>query len=88
MKIEVEKEDIRKIGNSYSNEDGFLAIACDDDMADIEEIMLRSILKCFGKEYHIVCSRDVIWQDDDESGFNIQFITNLPIEMYEKIVNS
>ena len=54
MTIEVEKEDIRKIGNVWSNEDGFLAIICNGDTANIEEILLRNVLKCFGEEYHIV----------------------------------
>ena len=60
MTIEVEKEDIRKIGNVWSNENGFLAIICNGDTANIEEILLRTILKCFGEEYHIVSAEDFI----------------------------
>ena len=86
MTIEVEKEDIRKIGNVWSNEDGFLAIICNGDTANIEEILLRSILKCFGKNYHIVVSEDFIWPNEDgEDVIDIQFITNLPYEMFEEV---
>ena len=86
MNIQVEKEDIRKIGNVWSNEDGFLAIICNGDTSNIEEILLRSILKCFGEEYHIVSSEDFIWQDDDgDDVYEIEFITNLPYEMFEKV---
>jgi hypothetical protein len=88
MTIEVEKEDIRKIGNVWSNEDGFLAIICNSDTANIEEILLRNVLKCFGEEYHIVRSEDFIWQDDEGDGddvYEIEFITNLPIEKFDEI---
>ena len=51
MNIEVKKEDIKKIGNTKYNEGGFLAIVCDGDTSNIEEILLRTILKCFGDEY-------------------------------------
>ena len=86
MNIEVEKGDIKKIGNTKYNEDGFLAIICSVETANIEEILLRSILKCFGKNYHIVVSEDFIWPNDDgEDVIDIQFITNLPYEMYEEV---
>ena len=87
MTIEVEKEDIRKIGNVWSNENGFLAIICDGETANIEEILLRNVLKCFGEEYHIVSAEDFIWDEDDydERDFDIEFITNLPYEKYDEI---
>ena len=86
MTIEVEKEDIGKIGNTWYNEDGFLAITCDGETANIEEILLRNVLKCFGEEYHIVSSKDFIWHEDDfdEWDFDIEFITNLPYEVYNE----
>lgn len=62
MNIQVEKKDIRKIGNTCYNEEGFLAIECDGDTSNIEEILLRSILKCFGDEYKIIETKDfTIW---------------------------
>lgn len=86
MNIDVKKEDIKKIGNTKYNEDGFLAIICSVETANIEEILLRSILKCFGKNYHIVDSEDFIWPNEDgEDVIDIQFITNLPYEMFEKV---
>jgi hypothetical protein len=86
MTIEVEKEDIRKIGNTWYNEDGFLAITCDCETANIEEILLRNVLKCFGEEYHIVSVEDFIWQDDDgDDVYEIEFFTNLPYEKYDEI---
>jgi hypothetical protein len=44
MNIQVEKEDINKIGYTGYKENGFLAIICNGDTANIEEILLRSIL--------------------------------------------
>ena len=87
MNIQVEKEDINKIGYTGYKENGFLAIICNGDTANIEEILLRSILKCFGEEYHIVSAEDFIWQEDDynEWDFDIEFITNLPYEKYDEI---
>ena len=86
MNIQVEKEDINKIGYTGYKENGFLAIICNGDTANIEEILLRSILKCFGEEYHIVSSEDYIWEEDDydEWDFDIEFITNLPYEVYNE----
>lgn len=86
MKIEVTKEDIKKIGNAKYNEGGFLAIMCDGDTCNIEEILLRSILKCFGDDYKVIKTEDYIWENDEEEVvFEILFITNLPYEVYEKI---
>ena len=83
MNIKVKKDDIMKIGTTGYNEDGFLAIICNGDTSNIEEILLRSILKCFGEEYYIVSVEDYIWQDDDgEEVYDIQFITNLPYDIY------
>ena len=86
MNIQVEKEDINKIGYTGYKENGFLAIICNGDTANIEEILLRNVLKCFGKEYHIVSAEDFIWQDDDgDDVYEIEFITNLPYEKYDEI---
>lgn len=86
MNIDVKKEDIKKIGNAKYNEGGFLAIMCDGDTCNIEEILLRSILKCFGDDYKVIKTEDYIWENDEEEVvFEILFITNLPYEVYEKI---
>lgn len=86
MNIQVEKMDIRKIGNAWYNEDGFLAIMCDGDTSNIEEILLRSILKCFGDEYKVIKTEDYIWENKEgEEVYDILYVTNLPYEMYEMI---
>ena len=87
MNIQLEKSDIRKIGNTAFNDGGFLAIVCDGDTSNIEEILLRSILKCFGDEYKVIKREDDIWEDSKgEEVYDILFITNLPYEIFEKII--
>ena len=86
MNIEVKKEDIKKIGNTKYNEGGFLAIVCDGDTSNIEEILLRSILKCFGDDYKVIKTEDYIWENDEgEVVYEILYVTNLPYELFEKI---
>lgn len=86
MNIEVVKEDIKKIGNAWYNEGGFLEIMCDGDTCNIEEILLRSILKCFGDDYKVIRAEDFIWENDEgEEVYDILFITNLPYEIYDMI---
>lgn len=86
MNIEVTKKDIKKIGYACYNEGGFLAIMCDGDTCNIEEILLRSILKCFGDEYKVIKREDDIWEDSKgEEVYDILFITNLPYEIYDMI---
>jgi hypothetical protein len=87
MNIEVTKEDIKKIGFACYNEGGFLEIMCDGDTYNIEYILLRSILKCFGDEYKIIKTEVFIWKNEEgeEEVFDILYITNLPYELFEKI---
>lgn len=86
MNIEVKKEDIKKIGNTKYNEGGFLAIICDGDTCNIEEILLRSILKCFGDDYKVIKTEDYIWENDEgEVVYEILYVTNLPYEIYDMI---
>ena len=86
MNIEVVKEDIKKIGNTKYNEGGFLAIICDGDTCNIEEILLRFILKCFGDDYKVIKTEDYIWENDEgEVVYEILYVTNLPYEIYDMI---
>ena len=85
MKIGVTKEDIKKIGYACYNEGGFLAIVCHDDTTEIEEILLRSILKCFGDEYKVIDVKDYILNEVDEV-YDGMIITNLPYEIYDMII--
>lgn len=87
MNLNVKKEDIKKIGHTCYNENGSLAIICDGETSNIEAILLRSILKCFGDEYKVIKSEDHIWGDiNGEEIYDILFVTNLPYEMYKKII--
>ncbi len=89
MNIQVEKEDINKIGYTGYKENGFLAIICKGDTSNIEEILLRSILKCFGDDYKVIKAEDDIWEYiNGEEVYDILFITNLPYEIFEKIYDS
>ena len=86
MKIDVKKEDIKKIGYACYNEDGFLAIMCNGDTRNIEEILLRSILKCFSEDYKVIKTEDYIWENDEgKEVYDILYVTNLPYELFEKI---
>ena len=50
--VEVQADDIRKIGGTICEGDnGFTHFLCDTATANIEEILLRSILKCFGDDW-------------------------------------
>ena len=86
MNIVVVKEDIKRIGHTCYNEGGYLAIMCDGDTSNIEEILLRSILKCFGDDYKVIKTEDYIWENDEgEVVYEILYVTNLPYELFEKI---
>ena len=86
MNIEVVKEDIKRIGHTCYNEGGYLAIVCDGNTSNIEDILLESILKCFGDEYKVIKREDFIWDNiNGEEVYDILFITNLPYELFEKI---
>ena len=86
MNLDVQKEDIKKIGFACYNEGGFLEIMCDGDTCNIEDILLRSILKRFGDEYKVIKTEDFIWKNEEgEEVYDILYITNLPYELFEKI---
>ena len=74
MKLEVDKDDIKLIGHTSFNEDGNTAIVCEGSTCNLEKILLRNILKCFGDEYSII-------KEEDYGDFG-KFVTNLPFETY------
>jgi len=76
MNLDINKSDITRIGHTCHSKEGFLEIFCEADTANLEEILLRSILKCFGKEYKITSI-------DDESVDSVSFLTNLPYELFK-----
>lgn len=83
MNIEVTKDDIKKIGHTCYNEGGFLAIVCNGDTSNIEEILLRSILKCYGENYTVTNVLEHICKDDEDLIDGYTLVTNLPFEMFE-----
>ena len=79
--IEVNKHDLLKIGNSRIGDDnGNTVIICNEKTANIEQILLRNILKEFGDEYKILEVDYFNWNEEDAKNFNagIGFVTNLP----------
>ncbi len=85
MNFDLRKEDLNKIGNTKSSKNGFLCIICNSETANIEEILLRNILKLFG-EYEILEINDFAWSEEDADNlkFDIEMITNMPKEVYNK----
>lgn len=83
MNIQVEKEDIHLIGHTKYNDNGFLSIVCDVNNSNLEKILLRNILKCFGEEYKIIQFHE-IWDivGDTRNVTSIIVKTNLPYSLY------
>ena len=75
MNLELTKEDIKNIGHTTFNEDGNTDFICDGTTYNIESILLRNILKCFGDEYKMLSTEDYNKND-------ILIKTNLPFEEY------
>jgi Na+-transporting NADH:ubiquinone oxidoreductase subunit NqrF len=85
MSIEVEKSDIWKIGRGcWGNNGGYLTIDCNVDTVNIEEILLRSILKCYGEDYTVTNVLEHICKDDEDLIDGYTLVTNLPFEIFEK----
>ena len=86
MSIEVEKSDIWKIGRGcWGNNGGYLTIDCNVDTVNIEEILLRSILKCYGENYTVTNVLEHICKDDEDLIDGYTLVTNLPFEMFEEV---
>ena len=85
----VKESDIKKIGHTAFDDDGQMNFVCSGVTAGLEEILLRSILACFG-DYRItevidVCEDidDDLYDEADEG--DILFMTNLPSEIYDRL---
>lgn len=76
MSKRLTKEEIVERARKVHGDKYDYSLFLSDDTANIEEILLRSILKCFGDEYEIISSKDG-YEDDD-----ILFFTNFPFETY------
>lgn len=81
VEVKVRASDIELIGFQFKrNETGNLSVLCDWYTRDCEEIILNSILKCFGKEYHIIK-----WDWEENEGSIEDFVwyhTNLPYQKF------
>jgi hypothetical protein len=85
VEVFVNKSDISCIGyTAYGGDDNMTKIVADGDICLIEAILLRSILKCFGEQYHIIEELDVPKDMDDADPWDtdLEFVTNLPWEVY------
>ncbi len=79
--MNVYKSDLEKIGNTQYPENGLLTIICDLETVNIEEILLREILKEYG-DYKITSSEDFEWENGD---LNIIVYTNLPVKLIDNV---
>ena len=77
MNLTVEQSDIKRIGHTTYQEDNCTIFVCDLTTSNIEEILLRNILRTFG-DYSII---DI----DDYDENSIEFMTDLPWDIYMKL---
>ena len=85
MNVQVEKSDIMKVGHTLYDHEGYLAIVCDVKTCNIEEILLRTILKCFGDDYKIVDEFDTGTMDENGNTPDVTYVTNLPYTVCESL---
>ncbi len=79
--LEVCKDDLKKIGTAFGNDDGMTVFACNLSLQFIEEILLRNILDLYG--YKIVSFGEIpCGCDDCEDVAGIGFGTTMPWEEY------
>lgn len=86
----VDKSDLSLIGyTSYGGTDNMTKIIADGDTCLLEAILLRNILKCFGERYRIIEELDVPKAIDDADPWDtdLEFVTNLPWDIYMKDYN-
>ena len=84
MNVEVKKSDVWMIGRGcWRREGNFLAIECNVDTVNYDEILLRSILKCYGEDYTVTNVLEHICKDDEDLIDGYTLVTNLPFEMFE-----
>ena len=78
--LEVQKEDIKKLGHTTFQEDGLTSFLfdVDDDTFWIQEIIMRNVLKDISPDYKILSV-------DDFTDEEVVIRTNLPWDEYMKI---
>lgn len=83
MNIEVNKEDLWNVGNTLYEENGYLTISCDGGTCNIEKMILRTILKCYG-DYEITDNFETEWTDEHgNTRIDVNYRTNLPYGIVE-----
>lgn len=78
------KSDLSKIGHTLFNKNGVIAVVCYLLTANLEEILLREILKEFGN-YKITSIKEKKCECCGE--IDIVFNTNLPVRLIEDLHN-
>ena len=68
----------------YHNDEGNLCILCEPETANIEELFINACLADINEKYKIIESRDFFWSDSFED-VDIEFVTNLPYETFDKL---
>ena len=85
VEVLVNKSDISRIGHTtFDSEDGMATIIADGETCLLEAILFRSILKCFGEQYHIAneyyVPKDIEGADPWDTDLTIE--SNLPMEIF------
>ena len=86
MVVEVQKEDILKIGDTIFNLEGFTMLIIENDNSFwVKEILLRNILKAFFNNYQITSIEDYELDQDGYEVTKLIIKTNLPWEEFQKL---
>lgn len=86
LPITVTEHDLFDIADTISStSDGMVRITFETEQLRLKRIMLRTVLKCFGDQYHIVSEEDRVIELIDELELVVVDVkTNLPMEIAEK----
>lgn len=88
MIVEVQKEDILKIGDTVFEVNGFTTfVMSSNDSLWIKEILLRNILKIFSDDCQITNIEDYELDDNNYEVTKQIIMTNLPWEEYERLAH-
>lgn len=84
MNITVCKQDLKNMGHTLWNEDGYVSIIQSTGGCGVEYILVREILKCFGKKYKVKSIDDFKLDDEGYMVTDENIQTNLPWEIYQE----
>lgn len=79
--ITLEFADLKRIGHTIYNNEGLTSFLCNPQTSNIEFLFLREILALKG--YKITSEVDFYWNSNADT--DIDFSTNLPFEIFEKL---